>query len=139
MLCVRRAAPPASFTRSCPASGGVLHRAESAKSEVRLIPGPNPNPRQAARPPTAVLHAALRRCALLRSINEPRARTPPSPRAAGLCAAVSDCSALDDGQRRSRSFTRPFALRRGFDARLDASQLRNALQRAARWGQCSPQ
>ena len=101
----QQAAPPASFTRSCPASGGVLLRAVSAKTaEVRLIPGPNPrNPTgsRARRPPSALLHAALRRCARRRPISGARARTPPSSRrpSRAVGAAVSVRRTVDHGQR----------------------------------------
>ena len=89
--CLFHALLPGVGQRAAPARVGLLRRGA-------LDPGPNPNPRLAARLPAALQHAALRSCTRQRSISGARARLPPSsPRHTGRCAAVSDCTPLITG------------------------------------------
>ena len=91
----------------------------AAKSEVRLIPGPNPNPRFcAARLRIRAVASGAARCTLQRLRSGARAMAPSSsPEALGRCAAVSACTALDHGAAaHSRPLGRRFALRCNFCA-----------------------
>ena len=67
----------------------------TTKSEVRLIPGPNPNPRFcAARLRIRAVASGAARCTLQRLRCGARARAPSSsPEALGRCAAVRACTA----------------------------------------------